>query len=101
MHKTQLEKALYLAAKAFVTSYEMDAQVRTEAKEDPREFSQETYEEAERAAIQSEGRRPGDIPTCPWHGKAAKAGKYGYYCTNKESDPRRANKNGYCNYRFE
>ena len=95
---TNLEKALYLAAKAFVTSFDMDKQVAqmqtTFADGPPPE-----YEQQERAALQHPTPASNGIPVCQRHGKPMKSGQYGYYCTSKESDPRFANKNGYCNSR--
>lgn len=75
-------KALYLAAKAFVTSFEMDSQVRG---------NQPT---GNAAPVQSVA--TGQIPECPRHHKPMREGQYGWYCATKETDPNYANKNGYC-----
>lgn len=96
MGKTQLEKAIYLAAKAFVTSCDLDKQLSEEAT--PSDILLDNGFEAvpQRAPAQHVPRSNG-IPFCERHGKAMKLGDYGYHCTSKDTDPRFSNARGYCN----
>lgn len=86
MFKTELEKHLYMAAKAFIHSCELSESVKGAA--------QPTHPPVQNAIPNSTSN---GVPVCSRHGKAMKLGQYGYHCTAKEADPRFANKNGYCN----
>lgn len=77
-----LTKALYLAAKAFVTSFELESHVRGEESHYDSVPERNTSHQEE-----------GYIPECPKHHKPMKNGKYGWYCTQKDEY---GNKNGYC-----
>lgn len=85
-----LTKALYLAAKAFVTSFEMDSQVKGQAIHNAAPPIQTS---GLMRSTEEEEAWAGTIPECPKHHKPMKNGKYGWYCTQKDEH---GNKNGYC-----
>lgn len=105
---TNLEKGLLMAARAFVHHYDTIASINSDMPPPPQQEFEPvgqpyTWEE-ERGAIQQESHAnptptSNGVPVCQRHGKPMRLGKFGsYFCTAKESDPRYANKSGYCKY---
>ncbi len=80
---TQFEKATLAAINAFMQHYTMVETINSDLPPPENHFE--------------EPQRSNGIPVCSRHGRAMKQGKFGYFCSTKESDPRFANKNGWCN----
>lgn len=85
-----LEKAIYLACKAFIAHYDGPGPTTMERRpeDSPR--------------TQSAPQRSNGIPICPVHDKAMnfRSGRNGdfYSCSSRENDPNLSNRNGYCKH---